>query len=152
MVSGNAEAGVVVMSGQNDVVVRGNIEFPPGERPGQVAVVTVRIEEVSRADAPATTIGEQVREQVVVSPVGAAVPFTITLPGTEIDPHGHYVVRAHVDVDGTGGVTAGDFVSTRSYPVSLPGGDGSGGGMSPSLSGDKVSDSSITVRLQRVGP
>jgi uncharacterized lipoprotein YbaY len=107
------------MSDGRDLVLTGQIVFPPGHRPRQAARVVARVQDVSRADAPATTIAEHVQEQVVL-PLGQSepLPFTIRVPTRSMDPRSRYTVRVHVDVTGTASVTRGDFVSTVSYPVS----------------------------------
>ncbi len=105
------------MSQADGIVVEGQVAFRAGDRPGRAARVVVRVEDVSRADAPATTVAEQVLRDVALPPDGGALPFEVAVPAGALDPQGRYVLRVHVDVGGTGAVTAGDFVSTRSYPV-----------------------------------
>jgi uncharacterized lipoprotein YbaY len=107
------------MNGGRDIVLTGQIVFPPGDRPRQAARVVARVEDVSQADAPATTIAEHVQEAVAL-PLGQSesLPFTIRVPPSSMDPQSRYTVRVHVDVTGTASVTRGDFVSTVSYPVS----------------------------------
>jgi hypothetical protein len=39
------------------------------------------------------------------------------VPTGAIDPKKRYSVQVHVDVNGSGHVTKGDYVSTSSYPV-----------------------------------
>jgi hypothetical protein len=39
------------------------------------------------------------------------------LPCEEVDPLVCYTVRVHVDLDGDGRVSTGDYLSTASYPV-----------------------------------
>ena len=74
--------------------------------------VRVRLEDVSRADAPARVVAEAVvREARLAAPV----PFALRAPA--VDERARYVVRAHVDVDGDGAVGLGDYVSTQSTPV-----------------------------------
>lgn len=61
------------------------------------AVVEVRLQEVSRLDAPAVTIAEQ-----IIETNGRQVPFAFALdydPG-DIDPRYTYVVQARILVDG----------------------------------------------------
>jgi hypothetical protein len=43
------------------------------------------------------------------------LPFEIRVPA---ELAGRCTLRFHVDVSGSGGVTVGDYVSTRSYPIS----------------------------------
>jgi uncharacterized lipoprotein YbaY len=61
------------------------------------AIVEVRLQEVSRLDAPAVTIAEQ-----IIATEGRQVPFAFTLDydPSEIDPRYTYVVQARILVDG----------------------------------------------------
>lgn len=79
------------------------------------AVLRVVVEDVGRADAPAQAIARVDRDLRQPLPAGAVVPFSVALPA--LLPGGHYAVRAHVDVSGSGQVEIGDQVSTQSHPV-----------------------------------
>ncbi|NJO78715.1 MAG: hypothetical protein HC827_09400 [Cyanobacteria bacterium RM1_2_2] len=72
------------------VTYRQRIALPPS------AVVEVRLQEVSRLDAPAVTIAEQ-----IIETEGRQVPFAFTLnyDPSEIDPRFTYVVQARITVD-----------------------------------------------------
>lgn len=62
-------------------------------------VVSVRVEDVSRADAPAIVVGEASRRTE-----GRAPPFelTVDVPTARIDPRRDYAVRAEIrEPDGT---------------------------------------------------
>jgi uncharacterized lipoprotein YbaY len=82
---------------------------------GGEAVVHVKVEDVSRADAAAAPIGESVFPLHQSLPAGGRVPFSVAVP--DVVDTAHYVVRAHVDCTGSGEVTAGDRISTVAYPV-----------------------------------
>jgi heat shock protein HslJ/uncharacterized lipoprotein YbaY len=98
------------------VTVTGTIVFPDDVTAGPPATVHVRIEDVSRADAPATVLAEVTLEAVDVPPAaGEAVTFAI--PVDTYDPRLRYAVRVHVDRDGDGRVSSGDLVSTTHVPV-----------------------------------
>ena len=84
------------------------------------AVVRVKLEDVSRADAAAALIAESLVALDQPLPAGARVPFSVTVP--EVVDTAHYGVRVHVDCSGSGEISAGDRVSTRAYPV-LTGGN-----------------------------
>lgn len=105
------------------MLLTGRIVFPPGDRPDEAARVVARVEEVSRADAPAVMVAEQVREHVAL-PRGEnlSLPFEIPIDPESIDPGLRYSVRVHVDVTGTSTVTSDDFVSTAAYPVTFESG------------------------------
>jgi len=80
-------AGLVTVNGTATYLQR--IAMPPD------AVLTVRVEDVSRADAPATLLA-QTRE-----PFGARqvpIPFSLQVPATAIDPRMRYAVRATITV------------------------------------------------------
>ncbi len=98
------------------VTVTGAIVFPENLPAGAPATIHVRIEDVSRADAPATAVAGVTLEDVAVPPPsGEAMTFAI--PVQTHDPHMTYGVRVHVDRDGDGQVSVGDLVSTSHHPV-----------------------------------
>ncbi len=74
------------------------------------AVVTVRIEDASRADAPAILIGEQ-----VITDHGGQVPvpFRILFDSTQVDPRVTYTLRARIE-DRDGRLL---WINTQAYPV-----------------------------------
>jgi len=101
--------------------VTGTIVFGADLEPFVGATVYVRLEEVSRADAPAIVMAETVLPEVRIGgQAPSQLEFTIEFPS--LDPRGRYVVRVHVDVDADGQVGVGDYVSTASHPVLV--GDG----------------------------
>ena len=73
------------------------------------AVVTVDLQDVSRADALAIRLGQQ----VITNPGQVPVPFAIAYNPDDIDPRGRYVVRADI-FDAQGNRL---FLTTTSYPV-----------------------------------
>ena len=85
------------------VTYRERIALPP------TAVVTVKLVDVSRADAPAIVIGEQ-----VIHPAGRQVPFEFSIPydPSQIQPQYTYAVQARIE---DGGRLL--FISDRMYPV-----------------------------------
>ena len=81
-------AGDVLVSGS--VTYRQRVALPPG------AVVSVEVQDVSRADAAAVTIAEQTIEADHQVPI----PFSIVVPTAELDPRHRYGVAARIEVDG----------------------------------------------------
>lgn len=73
------------------------------------AVVGVNLLDVSKQDAPAVTIGEQV---ITTSGNQVPFPFEIKYNPTTIDPRYNYAVRASITVDGKLW-----FISDTTYPV-----------------------------------
>ena len=77
--------------------------------------VYVRLEEVTRADAPATRVAEAVLSGVHLGRGPGSIPFELHNVATS--PGGHYSVRVHVDVDRDGKISRGDYVSTQSHSL-----------------------------------
>lgn len=73
------------------VTYRARIALPAG------AVVDVRLLDVSRADAPATTLA---RAEIVTRGEQVPVPFTLRYDPGEVQPGRRYVVQATIAVDG----------------------------------------------------
>ena len=82
---------------------------------GSGAVLHVKIEDTSRADAAARVVAEAVMPITRPMAVGEEVPFSVTI--SDADERAHYGVRIHVDTTGSGDVTEGDLVSTEAQPV-----------------------------------
>ncbi len=76
--------------------------------PAEGVVVAVKIEDVSRADAPAVTIGQQVIE----NPGQVPIPFEIEYNPADIDERYVYALRARIEVDGKLW-----FINTSRYAV-----------------------------------
>jgi uncharacterized lipoprotein YbaY len=103
------------------VLIEGDIEFDALASQVVGATTYVRVEDVSRADAPSNFLAEQVIQDVTLrGPGRPTVPFSLQ---TSInDPNGQYVISVHVDVNGNGVVEPGDYLTTQSYPISTSGG------------------------------
>lgn len=76
------------------------------------ALTIVEVLDVTLADAPSIRKGKT----TVAATGGAPIAYHVTVLA-KIDPKHSYSVRAHVDVDGDGKVSKGDYVTTQSYPV-----------------------------------
>lgn len=97
-----------------DATVLVEVRLPPGttELPGPVLV---RVEDVSRADAAARVVGEvRVGRDARLTP---GLPLCVAVPVRAVDERAAYAVRVHVDADGDGQVSEGDYVSTQHHPV-----------------------------------
>ena len=105
------------------VTYRERIALPP-----QGVVVTVKVEDISRADAPAVTIGEQIIENPSHQ---VPIPFEIQYNPDDIDERYTYAMRVRIEVDGKLW-----FINTTRYGVITRG--------NPT--------SNIEVILQKVGP
>lgn len=103
-----------------DVSYRERIAMPQG------AVVKVQVADVSKADAPADVIGEQVIE----NPGNVPVKFSVPYDAAKIQPQYTYAVSARIEVNGKL-----EWISTTHIPVITNGAPTSG----------------VQVLVQRVG-
>ena len=82
------------------------------------ATIHVRLEEVGALDVAARVVAEQVRPAVALAAEGDEPDlYHAALEIEEHDPAASYGVRVHIDVDGDGEVSTGDFITMESYPV-----------------------------------
>ena len=97
------------------VGVRGRVVLE-AERSVARGDLHVWIEDVTMANAPAQCVAAVVLAGVALEPGDeAGVPFALE---TEARPEGRrWAVRAHLDADGDGRVSAGDCVTVARYPV-----------------------------------
>lgn len=72
---------------------------------------TVSVIDVTYADGPSTTIASQ-----TIS-VTSADPTAFSIPVSGIDPKASYAVQVHIDSDGSGTNSEGDFYNEESFPV-----------------------------------
>ena len=75
----------------------------------------VKVEDVSRADAPSRVVAEAVLPLDRPLRRAAAVPFSLTIP--EVAEGVRYSVRAHVDISGSARDPRGRPDPTQAYPV-----------------------------------
>lgn len=99
----------------NMLLLRGRVVFD-GTSSFAAATVYVRLEDVSRLDAPSMVIVEQVLRDVSYR-AGSQEGLEFTLHGQLPDEKASYIVRVHVDIDGDGHISHGDYLSTESFPV-----------------------------------
>ncbi|MCQ1537069.1 hypothetical protein FTO70_15595 [Methanosarcina sp. KYL-1] len=92
-------------------IIQGNILFESLETPVEDATVYIRLDDVSLADAPSTVIAETSIEGVSVGPEGKdSIPFTLVFQ--ELVDNRTYSLYVHIDADGNGRVSKGDYVTT----------------------------------------
>ncbi len=97
-------------------LVEGEIIFDERISPFSGATVYLRLEDVSLLDAPSRVISEEVIKNVSYRG-DAQNRLRFTLEGEIPDQKAHYAVRVHVDLDGDGKVSSGDYITMESYPV-----------------------------------
>jgi uncharacterized lipoprotein YbaY len=105
-----------MMSSSEPPLVKGEILLGEAERSFTGATVHVQLEDVSYADAPSRVIAEQVIPNVSHES-GTEHALRFALYGNVPDDKGRYIVTVHVDLQGQGRVSRGDYLSMESYPV-----------------------------------
>ena len=93
-----------------EIVFAGRPELPAG------ATAYVRLLDTSAEDGRSSKIAEQILTRFAQKANrGEAVPFA--LKGKIEDDRASYTISVHVDVDGDGAISPGDFINMQSYPV-----------------------------------
>lgn len=97
-------------------IVTGEIVFDDSAPAFSGATVRVRLEDTSRADAPAI---EAARLEIPgVSYTPGEGPLSFALSAAALRAGADYQIRVHVDMDGKEPVAAGDQITMESFPVS----------------------------------
>jgi hypothetical protein len=98
------------------VLVAGTIAFARPAHPFARGRAVVRVEDVSRAGAPARPVAEQVLPDVAFGGDDAE-RLAFAVRGAVPPAGGRYALRVHVDADADGEVGAGDYVTVEHIPV-----------------------------------
>ena len=105
------------MNGMNIVpLVEGRITFEKVAPPVTGATMYVRLERITAADIASEAVAEYVERDVAFDPKTSS-DLSFAIAGNLPDPRASYAVRVHIDIDGDGEVSQGDFISMQSYPV-----------------------------------
>lgn len=108
----------------SQVTVTGKVHFGPDAVPFDGATAYISLLDVSRQDAPSRTVAKQVIRGAAYSAGSRKEEeeeIEFALSGTIKDPRNTYVVSVHIDVDGDGKVSVGDYITTGLYPVATQG-------------------------------
>lgn len=97
-------------------LVKGEITFEQGAPPFSGATLYVRLENLTYADAASEVVANYVERDVAFDPKSTKV-LSFEITGAAPDPRARYGVRVHIDIDGDGQVSRGDFVNMQSCPV-----------------------------------
>jgi uncharacterized lipoprotein YbaY len=100
--------------------IEGEVYAADAARRSARATAHVRLQDVSRADAAATTVAEvQLDDVAVPADKALVVPFTLDVDDAQLDPRASYIVAVHIDLTGSGDVTSGDYITMQSVPAPL---------------------------------
>lgn len=91
--------------------ISGTLVFPPDVADFTGARVVFRVEDTGVQDASAVVHHETVMQDVAYAP---RMVFNLTVPDTQ---SGSLSLSVHVDMDHSGNITRGDFITTQSLPV-----------------------------------
>jgi len=97
-------------------LVRGKITFEEIAPPFTGATMYVRLERVIAADMASETVAIMSKRVRAFDPK-TSIDLSFAIAGDPPDPRASYAVRVHIDLDGDGEVSPGDFISMQSYPV-----------------------------------
>src|SRR5215207_3909064 len=93
-------------------VVKGEIELPSESRPSTAAQLVIELEDVSRADAASQVVKRMRLPATNINQPGPIV-FDLEVPKAAIDEKSLYSIRVHVDLNGSGEVERGDYITTQ---------------------------------------
>lgn len=99
----------------NVPLIKGEVIFEE-ERSFSKATAYIRLEDVSRTDAPSKVITEQLIHDVSYE-AGSHAKLEFRLYGQIPDKRASYAIYVYLDLDGDGQVGHGDYISMESYPV-----------------------------------
>jgi uncharacterized lipoprotein YbaY len=97
-------------------LVKGEILFGDYTKSFSGATIYVRLEDVSKLDAPSKVISEQAIRNVSYDSDDNKV-INFELYGTIPDSRASYAVSVHVDLNNDGKLNLGDLINMESYPV-----------------------------------
>jgi uncharacterized lipoprotein YbaY len=97
-------------------LVKGKITFEEVAPPFRGATMHVRLESITAADVASEAVADYVERDVAFDPKTSS-DLSFAIAGNAPDPRASYAVRVHIDIDGDGEVSQGDFISMQSYPV-----------------------------------
>lgn len=97
-------------------MLHGQIVFGDDAQAFSGATLYVMVEDVTYADSEAVIVGRLVETDVSYDPA-TREPLTFEVSGEVPDSNALYSVRAHIDLEGDGKISHGDYVNTQSYPV-----------------------------------
>jgi hypothetical protein len=97
-------------------LVKGKITFEEVAPTFAGATMYVHLERINAADIASEVVVDYVERDVAFDPKTSG-DLSFTIDSNPPDPRASYAVRVHIDIDGDGAVSKGDFISMQSYPV-----------------------------------
>jgi hypothetical protein len=100
----------------NPILLTIQVVFDESAPSFHAAKLYASVEDVSRADTASVSLGSLVMGDISHT-AGETHGPELTLPVSVPDPGAYLAVRVHIDLDGDGRYSRGDFISMESYPV-----------------------------------
>ncbi|MCC6176305.1 MAG: YbaY family lipoprotein [Chloroflexi bacterium] len=100
------------------VLVTGDVVLPPGSPAFRDATLHVQLRDTSRADARSAVVANEVRNGISHTSGCTRLPFALRVP-TGLDSRATYLLHVHVDLNGSGKIESGDFITMASHRVPL---------------------------------
>jgi uncharacterized lipoprotein YbaY len=100
------------------IAIRGELSFQDNTVSLSGAAVYVRLIDVSLADAAARTVSEY-QNRSLPDGTNTSHKINFELTADPVDSRGSYTIAAHVDLDGDGKASIGDYITMESFPVSV---------------------------------
>jgi uncharacterized lipoprotein YbaY len=79
------------------------------------ATIHLKIEDASRADAPSITVADKELKDIAIGGESPPINFSIQF---KPERQKQYELFVHIDVDGDGKISIGDYINMISYPIS----------------------------------
>lgn len=95
--------------------LRGEVQLADVPQPVIGGTLVVQLADVSRAGASAEVIAETTLRDVSLGSVDDRLGFALQVPA--LDPRRTYTIEAHLDVDGSGEVSVGDYRTMEHFGV-----------------------------------
>jgi uncharacterized lipoprotein YbaY len=99
-----------------ETTIKGEIKFEDPALSFINATMHVYLENVSVVDASSEVVGFYERKNVSF-PDNKSRTLSFDITGRDLDVRESYAIRAHIDINGDGSISKGDFISMQSYPV-----------------------------------
>jgi hypothetical protein len=96
--------------------VEGNITFDKSGASFSGATAYIRLEDTSQVDTASGIIAEKVIHNVSHEK-GGNDKLPISLQGQISNERANYIISVHIDVDGDGQISYGDYINMESYPI-----------------------------------
>jgi uncharacterized lipoprotein YbaY len=100
----------------NRFIVKGRIIIDSDIKSFSGATIFVRLKDATFADTYSKLVSEQIIKNVNYD-IRTPNQFDFELYAENLDDKADYIIEVHIDVDGNGIVSSGDFINMESYPV-----------------------------------